>query len=74
MKIHVQVVDDETEVETEYVLTMHWDKAPDTGWGWWLTDVVPTPPNDYIQEKLMELAVRQLEEATNAALDAEEML
>ncbi len=46
--------------DVEYVVSMRWDKAPDTGWGWWLEGIEPAPPNEYVEERIMELAVREL--------------
>ena len=53
---------EDTYSEVEYIITMRWDKAPDTGWGWWLESIEPTPPNEYVEERLMEIAVQRLRE------------
>jgi len=55
-----------------FIVTMRYDKACDTGWSWWLEEVHPTPPTEAIEEAVMEKAVRMLDDATNAALDAAE--
>lgn len=41
------------------------------GFDWWLDSIKPTPPNEYIEERIVEMAVTMLEAATHRALDSE---
>ncbi len=75
MKVHVLLEQEHPEDNwstVEYVVSMRLDKAPDTGWCWWMEGVTPQPPTEAIEEKVMEGAVKQLEDATESALDAAE--
>ncbi len=68
MRIHIQVIDDETEVETEYVVHLELEQTgPDSG-AWVLESIEPTPPNEFVEEQVMEVAAMKADEAIDDAM------
>lgn len=57
-------------VEKTYRVWLRWDSGGGSA-SWWMTDVQPKPPNEWVSERVHELAAQKADDAVNAALDRE---
>lgn len=68
MILHVPVTDDETGIETTYSVHLELDVDDARKACWVLESITPTPPNDFAEERILELAARLADEAVDEAL------